>query len=320
MPKASRADIQLSRVLPWRAKVDWRSVGKLLDEVDVTRDPREAGEHDWPLAWHLAKAPHPVLVACVARGMPLHPRDTPGLVVSDALNHGAERNLAFILREASEKLAKGARRAQLSGTVEQWAQGGAEGVRYHGGTWRAMLKALVAAGADLDQYNDWGRTPLLTALTERCFRLDPEVGWSGKASLRARAEAAGYLERAMILLETGADPSLPLRSKTYEADGRWPIGATPLFARPYGDGRLHRALLAAGADPLARCVKPAAWNAIEYAEVCLERLTHGTTVFTAPKTGRKIELDNEPMPDDPAAVRRVIAAMKKAPVSRKRKK
>lgn len=317
MPRPDRAAVELSRILPWRARVNWRRVRGLLDKVDLTRDPRTAGEHDWPLAWHMAKAPHPLLLQCVRRGMPLHPRDTPGLVAKTALGCGCDRNLAFILRETG-RLGKSARAVQLSGIVSHWANGAFEGVRYQGSTWRGMLKTLVAAGADIDEYDAWGRTPLLTALVERCFRSDPEVGWRGKAAARARREGAEYLERAVLLVQSGADPNLPLRSKEYEADGRWPLRATPLFARPYGDGRLHRALLAAGADPLARCTRPATWSAVEFAEMCSERLTDSSARVITPGTDRAIELDAEPFPDDPAAIRRVVVAMRKT--SRRKKK
>ncbi len=143
----------------------------------------------------------------------------------------------------------------------------------------ASTRALVAAGADVNQTSQYGWTPLLTATQDRNYRLgawllehgaDPNIankgGWNPLyiATDNRNIEGGNYptrkpdmdhLQFIRKLLAAGADPNLRMHSSTetrtvFTNQWLYEEGATPfLRAAQSSDLVLMKLLLEHGADP-----------------------------------------------------------------------
>ncbi len=141
------------------------------------------------------------------------------------------------------------------------------------------VRALLEAGADINQVTEYGWTPLLAAINNRYYRLanyllaqgaDPNIanhgGWNALylATKNRNIEGGDYptrvpdaddLDMIRTLLDHGADPNLRMRSSTETRTvftHQWlhEEGATPfLRASMSGDLELMQLLLDHGADP-----------------------------------------------------------------------
>jgi uncharacterized protein len=108
-----------------------------------------------------------------------------------------------------------------------------------------LAKQLIAAGADVNQWDIYGEAPLLTAVDLR-NRID-----GGRASIDPMNTTKG-LAIVNLLLERGADPNIQLLFKPANVRGggtTFTRGATPLIrAATNGDLEAVKILLAHGAD------------------------------------------------------------------------
>jgi ankyrin repeat protein len=106
-----------------------------------------------------------------------------------------------------------------------------------------LAKQLIAAGADVNQWNIFGETPLLTAIDLRS-RID-----GGRASIDSPNAAKG-IEIVRLLLERGADPNMQLFFKPANARGVvYTRGVTPLIrAAVNADLDVMKLLIEHGAD------------------------------------------------------------------------
>jgi ankyrin repeat protein len=106
-----------------------------------------------------------------------------------------------------------------------------------------LAKQLIAAGADVNQWNIFGETPLLTAIDLRS-RID-----GGRASIDTPNAAKG-IEIIRLLLDRGADPNMQLFFKPANARGVvYTRGVTPLIrAAVNADSEILKLLLEHGAD------------------------------------------------------------------------
>jgi ankyrin repeat protein len=106
-----------------------------------------------------------------------------------------------------------------------------------------LAKQLIAAGADVNQWDIYGETPLLTAIDLR-QRID-----GGRASIDAPNATKG-IEILRLLLERGADPNIQLFFKPANARGAvYTRGVTPLIrAAVNADAEVLKLLLEHGAD------------------------------------------------------------------------
>jgi ankyrin repeat protein len=108
-----------------------------------------------------------------------------------------------------------------------------------------LAKQLIAAGADVNQWDIYGEAPLLTAVDLR-NRID-----GGRASIDPTNTTKG-LAIVNLLLERGADPNMQLLFKPANVRGggtTFTRGATPLIrAATNGDLEAVKILLAHGAD------------------------------------------------------------------------
>jgi ankyrin repeat protein len=108
-----------------------------------------------------------------------------------------------------------------------------------------LAKQLIAAGADVNQWDIYGEAPLLTAVDLR-NRID-----GGRASIDPMNTTKG-LAIVNLLLERGADPNMQLLFKPANVRGggtTFTRGATPLIrAATNGDVEAVKNLLAHGAD------------------------------------------------------------------------
>ncbi len=106
-----------------------------------------------------------------------------------------------------------------------------------------LAKQLVAAGADVNQWDIYGEAPLLTAVDLR-NRVD-----GGRASIDPLNATRG-LAIVSLLLERGADPNMQLLFKPAHVRGlNYTRGATPLSRAAFnGDLEVVKLLLAHGAD------------------------------------------------------------------------
>jgi ankyrin repeat protein len=108
-----------------------------------------------------------------------------------------------------------------------------------------LAKQLIAAGADVNQWDIYGEAPLLTAVDLR-QRVD-----GGRASIDPTNTTRG-LAIVNLLLERGADPNMQLLFKPANVRGgstTFTRGTTPLIrAATNGDLEVVKILLAHGAD------------------------------------------------------------------------
>jgi len=114
-----------------------------------------------------------------------------------------------------------------------------------------IAKYLVERGADVNQWDYWGRTPLYAATDTNIVPL------SQRGDLPPVQQTTG-LEVAQLLLEKGADPNYYLklpplpREIAYDRAGDNPVmttGSTPLQRAAYGgDVDMMKLLIANGAD------------------------------------------------------------------------
>ena len=106
-----------------------------------------------------------------------------------------------------------------------------------------LAKQLIAAGADVNQWNIFGETPLLTSIDLRT-RID-----GGRASIDQPNQTKG-IELVKLLLERGADPNFQLFFQPANARGVvYTRGVTPLMrAAVNADAEVVKLLLDHGAD------------------------------------------------------------------------
>jgi ankyrin repeat protein len=108
-----------------------------------------------------------------------------------------------------------------------------------------LAKQLIAAGADVNQWDIYGEAPLFTAVDLRT-RID-----GGRASIDPMNATKG-VDIVNLLLERGADPNMQLLFKPANVRGggtTFTRGATPLIrAATNGDLEVVKILLAHGAD------------------------------------------------------------------------
>jgi ankyrin repeat protein len=106
-----------------------------------------------------------------------------------------------------------------------------------------LAKQLIAAGADVNQWDIYGETPLLTAIDLR-NRID-----GGRASIDSMNTTKG-IEIVKLLLERGANPNMQLFFKPANARGVvYTRGVTPLIrAAVNADADVMKLLLEHGAD------------------------------------------------------------------------
>ena len=156
-----------------------------------------------------------------------------------------------------------------------------------------VVKALVEAGADVNQVNPGDKsTPLVVATINGCFDIakfllengaDPNlasengvgplygtlnVQWAPKALYPQpqayRQQQIGYLDYMKLLLDKGANPNARLSRKVwysgynFDLAGVDEIGATPFWRAAYGgDVEAMKLLVTYGADPTIPTIKPA---------------------------------------------------------------
>ena len=156
-----------------------------------------------------------------------------------------------------------------------------------------VVKALVEAGADVNQVNPGDKsTPLVVATINGCFDIakyllekgaDPNlasengvaplygtlnVQWAPKALYPQpqayRQQQIGYLDYMKLLLDKGASPNARLSRKVwysgynFDLAGVDEIGATPFWRAAYGgDVEAMKLLVTYGADPTIPTIKPA---------------------------------------------------------------
>ena len=106
-----------------------------------------------------------------------------------------------------------------------------------------LAKQLVDAGADVNQWDMYGETPLITAVDLR-NRVD-----GGRASIDPLNKTRG-LQMVTLLLDHGADPDLQLLFKPANVRGGvYTRGATALIRAAFnGDAQVVKLLLQHGAD------------------------------------------------------------------------
>jgi uncharacterized protein len=106
-----------------------------------------------------------------------------------------------------------------------------------------LAKQLITAGADVNQWNIFGETPLLTAIDLRT-RID-----GGRASIDAPNQTKG-IDIVKFLLERGANPDMQLFFQPANARGAvYTRGVTPLIrAAVNADAEVVKLLLEHGAD------------------------------------------------------------------------
>jgi ankyrin repeat protein len=106
-----------------------------------------------------------------------------------------------------------------------------------------LAKQLITAGADVNQWDIYGETPLLTAIDLRT-RID-----GGRASIDAPNQTKG-IEIVTLLLERGANPDMQLFFQPANARGAVTTrGVTPLIRAAFNaDPEVVKVLLAHGAD------------------------------------------------------------------------
>lgn len=295
---------RLLEVLQTNRKTKWTLAEKLIDDgADVTLNPAKPTAHKQAIVHELVLGPTALLKKSLKLGMPVSPRSLPHEAIERAISSGNMAHLQLLIEYGADLHgAYPLHRWSTNWTAEPYE------IAYNKATSKRILASLLKLGADINQYDKWGRTPLMFCI--ELYTSSKNMGelYPG----HPEADDPQHYERAMMLINSGADVNLPSRNKAYDKDGRFPIGSTPLFVRPYGDGSFHKALLKAGANPLARCLKPRRWNALEFAELQFHRLTHDGQSPLEPGRTKPINYESPPFHDDPKVVKNVITAMKRA--------
>lgn len=185
-----------------------------------------------------------------------------------------------------------------------------------------LTSFLVGVGVRINARNAAGQAPIWMSLGRWMGELDlrrrkpalfvletPRVG--GDAILEVASDSA-YDAAAMVLLRNGADPNSRARTPVHRSLGP---GATPLMTPRYGSGRLHRALLEAGADPRITCGK--GMTAVDYAKRALKRAEKDAdTLASFAGDPRARFIESQRYPEKPKVIASILQSMEDA-VSRR---
>ncbi|MBC7772849.1 MAG: hypothetical protein H7210_10170 [Pyrinomonadaceae bacterium] len=275
-------------------KTSWDSVASLLKAEACVLDPRS---DPGPLV-DIATAPPAILRIAIQRGAAVNPRFRKALPLVRAVEANLPVNVRLLLASGARPNDRDDPRVGNS-AVDAWANWGqTRWTRQDRSSKLSILKALVAAHAKLDVPGGMeNATPLWRLLLWHCISNDPVDAESPptKPEEFTRHEA----DLAVMLLKCGVDANARCPFKPVQSGDRLPKGATPLFIRPIGDGKLHRALLAAGANPLLKAADGR--NAIEFLEDYREELLV-----------HRVKKREEPLfADSPAIVKGVTVACRR---------
>lgn len=284
----------------WMTKRGWVKVERLLRQGAVVADPSDASS---PMHG-IVRGPARVLRLALRSGGSPNPRSGMLLPLNTAIAINRVDNVRILLNAGANP---NRRDSDRESALHAWAW--LPNQALNSATMRpkrAILRLLIDHGARLDMRGGMTNlTPLWQALFWYLIANDSAGSDSPPRTENELKRAESDLAR--MLVSAGADPNEPYPLATRSSNGRLPRGATPLMVRPFLDGRLHRALLRAGADPLRRCSR--GFNAIDFARDYRAKLHAQRSGGTV----RTIFWEPGPVPpDNPRVVDRVISAMEQA--------